>query len=331
MKNNNIITILALNSIKGIGAAAIKKLWLTGFFNNQDPFTGIGEGLEVLKKQQDSSTIEIVKQEAEKIINSCNSDEIKLIPISDDNYPQKITQIKNPPPVLFYKGNLDLTEKTIGVIGTRDPNKTARIIAGRIGKYFSDKGFSIVNGLALGIDREAIQLEDNYHSNTIGIMAGGLNYNQEKTLLRSTAIEAEKILDNGGLLLSEYQSGVKEDTFSVVKSCRLQAAVSDGLILVQSKLNGGSKFTIEAFCELERVLGIVKPIDVESGLPENEANIEIIKNREIGLVKMTGLKQEKIKLKNIEIIADKNGYSSFGELIVMNSTKSMNNTPGKLF
>jgi len=162
MKKNDIISILALNSVKGIGAAAISKLKQSGLFKNQDPYEAINDGLEILKKQQNDSTINSLIEDAIEIINKSLSDEIKLITITDTNYPKKITQIKNPPPVLFYKGNLDRMDKVVGIIGTRNPNETGKIIAGRLGKYFSDNGFSIANGLALGIDSEAIQLNGNY-------------------------------------------------------------------------------------------------------------------------------------------------------------------------
>jgi len=331
MKKNDIISILALNSVKGIGAAAISKLKQSGLFKNQDPYEAINDGLEILKKQQNDSTINSLIEDAIEIINKSLSDEIKLIPITDTNYPKKITQIKNPPPVLFYKGNLDRMDKVVGIIGTRNPNETGKIIAGRLGKYFSDNGFSIANGLALGIDSEAIQLNGNYRFNTIGIMAGGLNYNQARTILKTTALEAEKVLENGGLLLSEYPSGIKEDTFTVVKSCRIQAAVSDGLILIQSKLNGGSKFTIESFAELPRPFAVIKPIEREKDLQEYEANMEIIENKEFGIAKMTGIKSDKIRISKIEVIAEKIEYDGFASLIENSIKKSSAEVAGDLF
>jgi len=162
-------------------------------------------------------------------------------------------------------------------------------------------------------------------------MAGGLNYNQARTILKTTALEAEKVLENGGLLLSEYPPGIKEDTFSVVKSCRIQAAVSDGLILIQSKLNGGSKFTIESFAELPRPFAVIKPIEREKDLQEYEANMEIIENKEFGIAKMTGIKSDKIRISKIEVIAEKIEYDGFASLIENSIKKSSAEVAGDLF
>src|SRR5690606_14441229 len=114
-------------------------------------------------------------------------------------------------------------------------------------------------------------------------LAGGLNYNSSKTLLKSTAVNADKILENNGLIISEMPIHKKEDAFSVVKSCRIQAGMSHGLLLVQSSLTGGSKYTVKAFAEHNRPLAVINPIGDADALQFYEANIEIIHNSRKGI------------------------------------------------
>ena len=310
MRKNDIIATLALKQIKGIGAVAIKGLWQKGLFQNEIFYKTIENCLTSLNKEVSDREIEVLTNHAQEIIFSSSNCDIKMLHLADADYPHQLTELKDPPSVLFYKGNLLKTKNVLGIIGTREPEVTALEVSKRIASYFHEKGYFICNGLALGIDEGCIRQENGILKNVIGVLAGGLNYNENKTLLKTTALLAEKVLEAGGLLISEFENNVKEDTFKVIKSCRLQAGLAHGLILVQSKLNGGSKYALEAFCSMNRVLGIVS-IPNKNDSPLYEANNAIIHNHREGLSKMTGLKPNKIVLSKICAISSKNDYLVF--------------------
>jgi len=257
MNKNDIIATLAMRKIKGVGAVAIKNLWQKGLFQNLSYYETIEKSLKNLNKEVSDEEIEEYIKEAQQIISDSANEDIKLLHLADAYYPAQLAELKDPPSILFYKGKIDILSKVIGIIGTREPDTVGLEISKRIASHFHDKGYAICNGLAIGIDEASIRKEGNIFSNVIGVLAGGLNYNQSKTLLKTTAMLAEQVLDAGGLLLSEYESHIKEDTFKVIKSCRLQAGLSHGLVLVQSKLDGGSRYTLEAYCSLNRPLGVV--------------------------------------------------------------------------
>ncbi len=323
MRKNDIIATLVLRQIKGVGAVAIKSLWQKGLFQNENFYQTIEGCLKILKKDVAENEIENYINEAQEIIFTSNSENIKIIHIADPCYPIQLSELKDAPAILFAKGNLERMEKVVGIIGTREPDTTGLEVSKRIALYFHESGYSICNGLALGIDEGSIKRETSILPQVIGVLAGGLNYNQSKTLLKTTALLAEQVLEAGGLLISEFENNVKEDTFKVIKSCRLQAGLSQGLILVQSKLDGGSKYTLEAFCSLNRPLGIVS-IQNKQDDPLYEANKEIAENYREGLFKMTGIKPNKIALEKINIISSKADYSVFDNEILLKSGKENN-------
>ena len=199
-----------------------------------------------------------------KFINEVMSHEtlgIKIITISCPSYPLSLMDLKDPPTVLYAKGNINLLHANcIAVVGSRDATERGLVTSKKVAKYFSEKGFVIVSGLALGIDTEGHlgALEGN--KRTIAVLAGGL----DKISPASNKKLANDILINEGLLVSEkpIKSVVYKSDF--VRRNRLQAALSLGTIVVQTKENSGTKSTIKFTNELNRFLIYPKVPDYET-------------------------------------------------------------------
>ena len=317
MKNNNIIIgIIALSELKGIGPAFIKKAVSINTFENSNLIQEIKNITSVNNKQFDDDTIFDAVEIAKEIIFKCSQEGITIIDLTNSNYPQLLKEIKDPPSVIYCKGNLDLLiHKTVCIIGTREPNENAVKISERIGSFYSSSNWAICNGLVEGVDNFSIKSNDEIHNKIIGVLAGGLNYNTKKTLLKKTAENAEKTIESGGLLVSEMHPDKKEDTFSIVKSCRIQAGLSSGLIIIQSSLEGGSRFTSKTFCETQRPIAVINPVPSDFDLPSYNANKEIILNYKKGLSKFTGLKEDKIRTSKIFVIKSKDDYAVFDNLM----------------
>lgn len=314
--NYKIIGIIALSELKGIGPAFIKKVVSKNTFETNNTIQEIKELTSVNNKKFDDDTIYEASQNAKEIVFKCKEEGITIIEFTNENYPALLKEIKDPPSVIYCKGNLDLLyNKTVCIIGTRKPNKNAIKISERVGLFYSNTSWAICNGLAEGVDNFSIKSNDKIHNKVIGILAGGLNYNTKKTLLKKTAENAEKTLESGGLLISEMPPDKKEDTFTLVKSCRIQAGLSNGLILIQSSLDGGSRFTTRSFCETQRPIAVINPVPSDFDLPAYNANKEIILNSKKGLSKFTELKEDKIQTSKIFIIKSKNDYLELENLI----------------
>jgi DNA processing protein len=332
MKNFNLkIGIIALSGLKGIGPSFIKKFVTENLFPSSNALDNIKKILVENNREFDDDTIQAEIDKASEIIYKCREDNISIIEYPSSDYPLRLKEIKDPPPILYCKGNIELLyQKAICIIGTREPNENGATIAERLGAYYSSSNWVICNGLAVGIDSCSIKPSEKYNSKIIGVLGGGLNYNSCKTLLQNTAENAERVSYYGGLLVSENPPDKKEDTFTVIKSCRIQAGISMGLILVQSSMDGGSKFTIKTFCETPRPLAIIHPVERDYYHSTYQANREIIENQKKGIAKFTELKEDKIQTKTIVTIKSKGDYQEF-EGIILKEQKAIEEDDYLLF
>lgn len=309
--NNRIKHILALSLIKGVGDAFIKRKLneIEAYIGDVDLLGNMLGGKVTIDGIIENLPI------ATKIIGECLENDIKIIPITSDQYPYLLKEIKNPPAILYLKGNMANLEKCVAIIGSRKSDNLGNSIATKIGEHFSGK-WSICNGLVEGIDKNAILSNDRVLSNVTGVLSGGLNY--DKTSSKITKELAEKVLKNNGLLVSENPPNKREDQFSGSKASRIQAGLSKGVILIQSSSSGGSKYTIRAFSELNRTLGVInfkgnKIFDREELFSGNRLLIA----KEIdGIAEMCDIKKTNgIKIKKIIPFMSKDDYILFEKVL----------------
>lgn len=302
--------ILALSLIKGVGATFIKR--------NMSLISSYIDNLEMLSNIGGKVTIEQLNYNldyAQKIITECKENNIEIISIIDKKYPNNLREIKDPPPILYLKGDIKLLNKAIAIIGTRKSSDLGNKIAEKVGEYFSEN-WSICNGLVDGIDKHSIYSNNKILPNVIGVLSGGLNYNI--TSSKITRELSDLVLANNGLLISENEPNKKEDQFSGSKASRIQAGVSNALILIQSKISGGSKYTLKTFSELNRPIGIIE----YSGNIQYEndelfgANRLLIEKKIDGLLEICGIKKvANIRTKEIDRIANRKDYISLNRKI----------------
>lgn len=310
--------ILILSQLKGIGATFIKKYLGTishEHYHWADSTTekSITNLLALTNKNYSPLEIKEAISKAEDILAECESNQIGFTSIAEKNYPRKLLEIKDPPPVLFFIGNLSLLNRdAITIIGTRKPNDNGKIIAERIGKHFASRGWVICNGLADGIDTFSILDQDKFcFAQVVGVVGSGLTRSAFRSLPKQSITNIDLILDRDGLVISEMPPSKKQDTFSVVKSCRIQAGIGIGLILVQSSLDGGSKFTVKAAVDSDRPLGVVYPVKLDINLDDYTANRKIIESGVRGLGEFVELNKNKSSHSKIVILSGKDSYPEF--------------------
>jgi DNA processing protein len=308
---NRIQHILALSLIKGVGDAFVKRrlIEIETYIDDIDLLGNMLGGKVTIDGINENLPL------ANKIIEECFVNGIKLIPIISNQYPALLKEIKNPPTILYLKGNIGNLEKCVAIIGSRKSDALGNTIASKIGAHFSVK-WSICNGLVEGIDKNAILQNESVFSNVTGVLSGGLNYH--KTASKITQELADKVLMNNGVLISENPPNKREDQFSGSKASRIQAGLSKGVILIQSSDTGGSKYTLRAFSELNRVLGVVsyqgnKIFDTEDYFSGNRLLLE--KGFD-GLAEMCEIKKmNNIKVKNIIPLMSKDDYILFNKAL----------------
>lgn len=300
----NVRDILILNQIKGIGPAFLKKN-RNKLLNSNDLYSFISE-----VSPGALNNLESLEKYADKILNDCNQLGVLVIDYLSDDYPPLLLEINDPPPVLYMKGNVKLLNKVIAIIGSRNSTSLGNSIAERLGEYFSTD-FAICNGLVEGIDEHSIYINGKVINKVIGIISGGMNY--EHTCSKKHAKIISDVLEAGGLIISEYPPQQVEDKYSGSKASRIQAGLSDGLILVQSKIDGGSKYTLSTFSKLSRTLGVIHfPSSEEYQTESFAANRLIVEEQIGGVAKFIGQKTTRgISIKSIVPIQSKQEYELF--------------------
>lgn len=180
---------------------------------------------------------------ANNILDRQESMDIVSISCQDDDFPSRLLAIgEDCPAVIHCKGNLDLLncEKAVAIIGARAADKEGNGKAYELGKEYAENGYVVVSGLALGCDASAHRGCLDAHERTIAIVASGLDI----THPRENKPLEDAILAANGLLLSEQVIGVKANPTRLVARNRLQAALSEAVILAQCPAQSGSLHTM---------------------------------------------------------------------------------------
>ena len=155
------------------------------------------------------------------------------------------------PTALWCKGSNfeDLLEfERVAVVGSRDVTEKGKSDAFKIGADLAKNGSVVISGLALGIDTAAFEGALSEGGRCIAILPSGLNH----IVPRTNSSLAERILEKGGALLSEYAEDVVPRKYRYLERNRLIAAFSDRLILGESKENGGAMNALRHAWELKK-------------------------------------------------------------------------------
>lgn len=169
------------------------------------------------------------------------------ITIYDDLYPRSLRQLRYPPWVLFYQGNLSLlNQQSITVIGSRNACEYGTKMTKLIVKELVPQ-YCIVSGLAAGIDGIAHATAIENHGSTIGVIGSGL-----RTQYPSCNEGLYRIMRNQYLILSEYpyDTPVKKHHFPWRN--RILAALSKYVFVTQASCKSGTMLTVNEAIDLNR-------------------------------------------------------------------------------
>lgn len=193
--------------------------------------------MSYLYSEKDRNKIERARQD-EKIMGAYG---ISYCLIEDAQYPSVMRELKGMPPLLYYKGNIEILnqQKSVAVIGSRKMSEEAIKLAYSTGTVVAEKGLNLVNGLALGCDTQALRGALDAGGRCVAILPCGLEQVQPK----SNQWLADKILDKGGCLISEYPIGTSVQKHQYVERDRLQSGVSQGVLIIEAEINSGTMHT----------------------------------------------------------------------------------------
>lgn len=247
--------ILALTHLRGIGRKTIAEaLRMNPSAPPQLEKWRLPERLE--RAVSSRLLFEEAMEKAEQQILHAQQHGGHIISIVDNDYPFLLKKIPDYPVLLYIHGNLRSSNyPRLAIIGTRQPTDTGQEVARRIANYYAQAGWSIVSGLALGIDKVAHEAALDVNGHTVAILAHGLHMVAPSSHKRLS----KRILEAGGALISEYPYEVEPSSYRFVDRDRLQAGVSSGVILVQTGEKGGSLHTSRFALEYGRILAFPVP------------------------------------------------------------------------
>ncbi len=160
---------------------------------------------------------------------------ITVIDYFDENYPDSLKHIDYPPIVLFAKGTFDPSKLFFAIVGTRYPSGYGERCAQWFSKELTLSGFSIVSGLARGIDSIAQKICLDNGGYSVGVLGCGIDvvYPKENQLL------FEKIIENGAII-SEFAISTPPNSYNFPRRNRIITGLSEGLLVVEADIKSGS-------------------------------------------------------------------------------------------
>ena len=197
---------------------------------------GIGENS--IKSILKSKNIKEIRQKLEKV----QKQNIEVIKIIDKKYPIKLHQIYDKPIVLFVKGNSKLLKEfSLAIVGSRQNTSYGEMVAKSLAKRVAQNGIVTVSGLAIGIDSFCHLGSLAGKGKTIGVIGSGFEhfYPKENENL------ADRILAEGGCLVTEYLPEEKPNKMHFVARNRIISGLSEGVIVVEAQKKSGTLLTVD--------------------------------------------------------------------------------------
>ncbi|MDE3184802.1 MAG: DNA-processing protein DprA [Bacteroidota bacterium] len=178
---------------------------------------------------------------AEEEIDFIKKYKIAPLFLTDKNYPQRLLNCYDSPPLLYYKGNAELNcSKIVAIVGTRNHNEYGKNICEKLIEGLVNEDVLVVSGLAFGIDTIAHKSAIKNNIKTVGVLAHGL----DRVYPSQNASLAKQMVSYGGLL-TEFKSNTIPDKQNFPGRNRIVAGISDATIVIESGIKGGSLITAE--------------------------------------------------------------------------------------
>lgn len=231
-----------LNTRKGVGATIALRLldvFVTPqrvYYAEDSDYEPLGLSPFVRKSLGDKSL-----DEANEILGKCDQLGIHLMTLQDADYPERLRQIDDPPPLLYFKGrriHFD-DQVVIGMVGAREPTDYGTLTAGRLGLEIVRGGGIVVSGIAQGIDSAAIRGALRGGGTVVSVLAGGIDkiFPQESRYLYQDVAAV-------GMLLSEYPPGTPHVGNHFPIRNRIISGLSLGVVAVECQEQSGTMITV---------------------------------------------------------------------------------------
>jgi DNA processing protein len=242
---------LALGRIRGVGGVSFKKI-TARFADPAAVFRASAAELAEIEGLHREVIHSIANfndwAEIDKEIQRARAAGIKMIPFSDAAYPASLRVIADPPPLLYVKGELrDNDSKAIAIVGSRSASDYGRRIARDLARGLASFGFTVVSGMARGIDGMAHESALQAGGRTLAVLGSGVDraYPPEHEMLY-------RRISDSGAVISELPMGARPIAFNFPARNRLISGLSLGVVVVEATEKSGSLITASLAAEQGR-------------------------------------------------------------------------------
>lgn len=237
-------SIIALCQMKGIGRKKVKII-LNSIDNPVDyglfELIEIGVSLNVFPKSSPIGTFLEARARADKILECCEKNNIQIANSYSEDFPKALI-FEDGPELIYYRGSLDplLSPNRAAVVGTRVPTDIGYHFAYSCGKSLAEQDYTVISGLALGCDT----------ASHLGCLKSGgrtvafLPSNLLNIAPRENMELANRIVEGGGCIISEFSPLSTSNAYMFIERDRLQAAASNFVLVSEFARNSGTLHTL---------------------------------------------------------------------------------------
>lgn len=236
---------IALNKTEGLGKATTKQiLSIAGSAQNVFEFP---ESWQQKLRNRKRCTVDIkltdkLKQLVERELSLMEKYQVHLCHYLDSNYPHRLKRCPDAPVSFYYKGSCEFNQaRVLAVVGTRNATAYGTRSLTKVLEEIKDSNIVTVSGLAYGIDTVAHEESLNLGIPTMAVLGNGLH-----TIYPASNKQlSDKILANGGSLISEFDFDTGPDRMNFPARNRIIAGMADAVLVAESGIKGGSIITAQ--------------------------------------------------------------------------------------
>ena len=246
---------IVINMLSGIGSARMNIL-MTRYGNACDILSAPEKELAVLPGMGKVLAEKLANWEKytdlEKELLLAEKSGVKIVTQADEDYPVILRELRDAPLCLYIRGNLpaNIGERSLGIVGTRNISHYGTRMTKHLSESASYAGFTVISGLAYGVDACAHRAVLEAGGKTVSVLGGGLARLQPQDHVPL----AREIVEKGGAVISEFPLETSPTRHTFPMRNRIISGLSTGVLVVEAGLNSGSLITANFALEQNKTL-----------------------------------------------------------------------------
>jgi DNA processing protein len=260
IKSRECLDLIALNLIDGLGPLRIKKL-LEHSGNVSDIFSMKEREIREISRAPLSAAEKIRfsrdSDQYKKEIEYIEKENINVLSLLDEDYPESLRNIYDPPPVIYYKGVIPREKDVcIAIVGSRRCSLYGMRSAEQLSESLAGEGVTVVSGMASGVDSAAHRGALKAKGRTVAVMGTGFKY-----LYPAGSEKLVREICRQGAVMTEFSCYTEPSNFTFPRRNRLISGLSLGVVVVEAAKKSGALITVDFALEQgKEVFAVPGPI-----------------------------------------------------------------------